>query len=148
MFMSSFHGPARVTSLEWKLCHMSLILKDDWQILGCFICFFFVDFSERGRILFWRRKIRGRVSSTNEKQRNEFETWCFNELKKRNKKLMKISYSVFYSFYLWRLLARGQFHETFYTRLFRTKVLRKSFFVLEVKVTLIIGARKLAQMCS
>jgi hypothetical protein len=29
MFMSSFHGPARVTSLEWKLCHTSLIHKDD-----------------------------------------------------------------------------------------------------------------------
>jgi hypothetical protein len=28
-FMSSFHGPARVTSLEWKLCHASQILKDD-----------------------------------------------------------------------------------------------------------------------
>ncbi len=34
MFMSSFHGPARVTSLEWKLCHTSLIHKDDWQIRG------------------------------------------------------------------------------------------------------------------
>jgi hypothetical protein len=28
-FMSSFHGPARVTSLEWKLCHTSEIHKDD-----------------------------------------------------------------------------------------------------------------------
>ncbi len=40
MFMSSFHGPVRITSLEWKLCHMSLILKDDWQIRGIALCYF------------------------------------------------------------------------------------------------------------
>ncbi len=39
MFMSSFHGPPRVTSLEWKLCHTSQIPKDDWQIrvMFCFL---------------------------------------------------------------------------------------------------------------
>ncbi len=40
----------------------------------------------------------------------------------------------------------GSISPTFYERLFRTKVLRKAFFVLAVKVKLFIGARILAQI--
>ncbi len=39
MFMSSFHGPVRVTNLKWKLCHTSAI-PDDWQIRGPLLLIF------------------------------------------------------------------------------------------------------------
>jgi hypothetical protein len=45
-------------------------------------------------------------------------------------------------------VTHGSISPTFYTQLFCTKVSRKAFFVLEVKVKVFIGAKKMAQLGS
>ncbi len=53
-----FHGPVRLTSLEWKLCHTSLVLKLNWQIQGLKHCLCYWIFQINSELLAFAYKLQ------------------------------------------------------------------------------------------